>query len=255
MPENAQCRSTRAWFARCLPPALAALALGAIACGDPAAPGGVVPALPVTAALAPATADYPGAAGYFYFLPPLAPAPLTTGTFDPTLDPVVEICRLDAGGQCVLPLAAVLTGASQGSARVRVDTTAQEYVTSWRTGSAPAGNYRVRVLAQSLPLGQVDFRLIALGHENGSSGAVPTFMTNTSVPVQFRIDVGAISAADPAPAVTITSPAAGTVAAAGASISFAGTATDLPDGDLSSAIRWTSSLDGALAPARRSPPR
>ncbi|MHB9033461.1 MAG: S8 family peptidase [Anaerolineae bacterium] len=49
-----------------------------------------------------------------------------------------------------------------------------------------------------------------------------------------------------APVVTITSPADGAIFASGTSISFSGTATDNEDGDLSSSLVWTSSLDGQI---------
>jgi hypothetical protein len=48
------------------------------------------------------------------------------------------------------------------------------------------------------------------------------------------------------PAVTITAPAGGAIVQPGASITLTATATDAEDGDLSSAVGWTSSLDGLL---------
>lgn len=49
-----------------------------------------------------------------------------------------------------------------------------------------------------------------------------------------------------APVITITSPASGTTAETGQIITFTATAQDNEDGDLSSAISWQSSLDGAI---------
>ncbi|MCK4622077.1 MAG: Ig-like domain-containing protein [Desulfuromonadales bacterium] len=48
------------------------------------------------------------------------------------------------------------------------------------------------------------------------------------------------------PTVTITAPLDGSTFAEGTSISFAGTATDAEDGDLTASLAWTSSLDGAI---------
>jgi len=48
------------------------------------------------------------------------------------------------------------------------------------------------------------------------------------------------------PAVSIQSPADGTSVNAGTSISFSGSASDCPEGDLSSGLVWNSSLDGDL---------
>jgi len=49
-----------------------------------------------------------------------------------------------------------------------------------------------------------------------------------------------------APVVTITAPADGTSVSDGTSITFTGTANDAEDGDISTGISWSSSLDGAL---------
>src|SRR5205823_908540 len=51
---------------------------------------------------------------------------------------------------------------------------------------------------------------------------------------------------DAAPAVAIAAPAAGSVFAPGAAITFTASATDAEEGDLGAAIHWTSSRDGAL---------
>jgi len=52
--------------------------------------------------------------------------------------------------------------------------------------------------------------------------------------------------ANSAPTVTISSPANGSSYSDGAVISFTGLASDAQDGDLSSALAWTSSIDGAI---------
>jgi hypothetical protein len=49
-----------------------------------------------------------------------------------------------------------------------------------------------------------------------------------------------------APVVTITGPADGSSFAAGTNVSFAGTASDTEDGNLSGSLTWTSSIDGAI---------
>ena len=49
-----------------------------------------------------------------------------------------------------------------------------------------------------------------------------------------------------APVVAITSPADGSTHDSGATINFAGTATDVEDGDLTASLVWTSDIDGAL---------
>jgi subtilisin family serine protease len=52
--------------------------------------------------------------------------------------------------------------------------------------------------------------------------------------------------ANTAPTVAITGPADGTAVTQGDSVTFTGTANDTQDGDLTSALAWTSSLDGSI---------
>ncbi len=60
------------------------------------------------------------------------------------------------------------------------------------------------------------------------------------------ITVTVNSPANTAPVVTITAPADGTSVSEGTSLTFTGTANDAEDGDISSSISWSSSIDGAL---------
>ena len=55
-----------------------------------------------------------------------------------------------------------------------------------------------------------------------------------------------INAANTAPTVTITSPADGSSFTVGNSVSFAGTANDTEDGDISANLSWSSSIDGNI---------
>jgi len=52
--------------------------------------------------------------------------------------------------------------------------------------------------------------------------------------------------ANPAPSVSISSPASGATFSSGTAVSFNGSATDTPDGVLSGSLVWTSSIDGFL---------
>jgi large repetitive protein len=58
--------------------------------------------------------------------------------------------------------------------------------------------------------------------------------------------VAAQGAANTAPTVQITAPANGATFLQGASITFTGTATDTQDGNLTAALAWTSSINGAI---------
>jgi hypothetical protein len=60
------------------------------------------------------------------------------------------------------------------------------------------------------------------------------------------INVTVTSLAGNVPQISITAPTDGTSVVEGTPLTFTGTASDTEDGDLSAAITWTSSLDGAL---------
>jgi hypothetical protein len=63
----------------------------------------------------------------------------------------------------------------------------------------------------------------------------------------FQLDnIRLNTAANNAPVVTITGPADGSTFEAGASISFAATANDAEDGNISANLSWSSSVDGAI---------
>lgn len=64
----------------------------------------------------------------------------------------------------------------------------------------------------------------------------------------FRVDLASDGGGpgNATPSVNISAPSDGTSVSDGTAISFAGSASDAEDGDLSSAISWSSSLDGTL---------
>ena len=66
-----------------------------------------------------------------------------------------------------------------------------------------------------------------------------------------RISIdSALTYLNPSPVVSITSPTDGAVVNAGENVNFSGIATDVPDGDLSDSIKWSSSMDGDLGTGR-----
>jgi hypothetical protein len=70
--------------------------------------------------------------------------------------------------------------------------------------------------------------------------------TTTSNLATVSITVNAVAPPNTAPSVTITSPANGASFPVGQSVSFTGTANDVEDGNLTSAMSWTSSRDGVI---------
>ncbi|MEM8932538.1 MAG: trypsin-like peptidase domain-containing protein, partial [Acidobacteriota bacterium] len=103
-------------------------------------------------------------------------------------------------------------------------------------------------------LGHADNLVVALHHCRGSaactgSGGDP----NRGVPIEAIIsDLGgnlpncALGTGNNLPTVTITAPADGTVVDQGVNVTFAGTANDPEDGDLTSSLAWSSSIDGSI---------
>jgi len=69
---------------------------------------------------------------------------------------------------------------------------------------------------------------------------------NTSAQQSAYIPLGGTVEPNTAPTVTITSPVNGAEFEAGATIEFAGSASDPEDGDLTARIAWTSDLDGPI---------
>ena len=99
--------------------------------------------------------------------------------------------------------------------------------------------------------------LHALGHALGlaHSDVVGAVMEATYAGVRRTLhqdDINGITALYPsgpvnqAPSVTISSPADGSVYSSGATVSGAGSANDDEDGDVTSSIGWTSSIDGSI---------
>ena len=90
----------------------------------------------------------------------------------------------------------------------------------------------------------------------GSGGAFSTVLSVGSHTITATVtDSGSLQSSDAVavtinpntpPSVTISTPSNGAHFAAGASISFAGSATDAEDGALTAGLSWTSNLDGAL---------
>lgn len=102
-----------------------------------------------------------GASGFFFRLWSL-PEPLSAGTFDGGLSPVVEICRM-SGESCGPVLATFARTSGSYGRRVTVNAAEQVYEVGWPTAStgAAAGQvYRVRVRVGPRELGFVDVRMV-----------------------------------------------------------------------------------------------
>jgi hypothetical protein len=175
---------------------------------------------------------------HFYFLPPLVPSPNATGTFDATLSPTVRICEW-SGAACAQVLATFTTSSGPGSETVRLDASAEEYVANWHTDQFsldPAKTYRIAVLVAGTELGHADVDVVQNGAQlrNVQTGEYVGLVNGRTLPIKFRIEVGAVR---------VVGPAGATVSAPG------GTATlEIPPGALAGDAGITVQPSSAVPP-------
>ena len=155
-------------------------------CDDVAGP--VTSAPEVTSQLV--KASNPGVAG-FHFLQPLAGNPVFSGVFDGSLSPTVDIC-LPAGQGCSLPLIARYTMTSGvGSEVIKVG--ASQYFVNWQTKQfrlTPSTVYRIRVSVGTTALGYTDVTVV--NNASSSIGGTAMLVSGSTLPIRFRIEVGAV---------------------------------------------------------------
>lgn len=147
-----------------------------------------------------------GGNGHFFFLPPLGPTPQPNGAFNPRLAPVVEICVLNQlRTACAAPPFASFTrtGGTMGET-IAVDPGHERYAVDWDTGDygLADGVYRVFVRSgpsgtESKELGYADVAIAQdalVAHQMAGPGTL-SLATGQTLPIQFRIEEGALCAA------------------------------------------------------------
>ena len=176
--------------------ALTVVAAGAAACYVDSGPTEVPSAAPRVAyryaGADLAYASQKAAATHFFFLPPLGQGGSNSGSgtaFDPSLDPVVEVCRL-SNGACSGALLAVFTSAGKGPEAVHISNEA--YSVEWnapRVGLDVASLYRITVKVLTTELGHTD-----VSFRTGAPGASPvaSFQAGQTVSIRVRIEKGAV---------------------------------------------------------------
>lgn len=102
----------------------------------------------------------------FYWLPPMVANPMTNGTFDAELSPVVEICPL-AGNACDPASGLVETFVMDGSGSTGIRVSDSHYIVNWHLGDydlTASTNYRITVFAgPGVLLGYADVELVSNG--------------------------------------------------------------------------------------------
>jgi len=132
---------------------------------------------------------------FFYWLPPMVPAPTTSGVFDPTQSPVVQICLLSAGA-CVAgePLATFTMSSGPGSV-IRVSTSDEHYIVNWHTDQfslTPGATYRITVLIAGVPVGFADVLVGKNASElkNVNTDEFVPLVDDRTLPIKFRLEQG-----------------------------------------------------------------
>ena len=176
----------------CLRSMTAVILLFAAACSDsdlPTATPRVRPALSISDGAN-------GGNSHFFFLPPIVPAPAPAGAFDGAVSPEVRICEWN-GTACVLEIAAFSLTSGTGGELITVDPVSQHYHVNWHTKLFALGlgtRYRIRVLVGAQELGHADVNPVSGGQglKNVDTGEYIALKDGSTLPIKFRIEVGAI---------------------------------------------------------------
>jgi formylglycine-generating enzyme required for sulfatase activity len=137
----------------------------------------------------------------FYFLPPMVKAPAYSGTFDPNLSPVVEICGSTAC-EAVHAWYSMTDGTTAD--RVELNLEVESYQLRWSTkdtGAEVGQTYRLLVKVGDVLLGFADVQLFDNGREakNMRTGETIALVGNV-LPVHFRIETGIVGSVLVSPA-------------------------------------------------------
>lgn len=141
----------------------------------------------------------PGGNPHFFWLSPMVKKAEYGGLFDASvLDrTVVEVCEMKAGA-CTLVM--TFGAAGQGAAELRIEggDDDRHYHAVWHTKTAnldPARDYRVRVRVSNALLGHADIDVVRNGKDakDVDQNKYVVLVNGSSLPIKFRIEVGAVS--------------------------------------------------------------
>jgi hypothetical protein len=144
---------------------------------------------------------------HFYWSTPIVADPGAGGTFDPTQQPVVQVCEWN-GSTCVATVAEFRPGS--GADGIKVDIDAERYHVNWHTGECNRGPcvlkeariYRIRVLVAGLEAGHADVYLVSsrAAVKQVNTAAYVPLVSGTTLPIRFRLEHGLTLFAADAPA-------------------------------------------------------
>ncbi|TVR54178.1 MAG: Ig-like domain-containing protein [Gemmatimonadales bacterium] len=136
--------------------------------------------------------------GGFYWLPPMAPEPEVTGSFDAELAPRVRICAWD--GECAAVVTEFTREGSPASTTVRVDEDDEHYIVNWHTERFdldPGTPYRILVIVDGPAagsewiLGYADIRVVASARDlRNVDPAELGVVRGRTLPIRFRVEAG-----------------------------------------------------------------
>jgi len=136
---------------------------------------------------------------HFFFLPPIVPQRTFTGTFNPALKPVVEICQLDVtADEKHTPIGCTPGVDPINPGPVTADLAGQHYKVNWDTrqsGISPDNFYRIQVFGslkgELLGFADVDPVNNGSGLKNVNTGEYIGLVDGRTLPIKFRIERGA----------------------------------------------------------------
>lgn len=145
---------------------------------------------------------------HFYFLQPMVAAPSYSGSSDADASPTVAICKWDAGaGACESMIAVFSMAEGTGSERLRYDASGEKFEVNWHTDRcldgpctlSSASTYRLRVLIGATELGHADVVVGANAQQlkNVNTNEFIPLVNGRTLPVKFRIEVGAVALIPP----------------------------------------------------------
>jgi hypothetical protein len=130
---------------------------------------------------------------HFFFLPPMVPKPAFSGTFNPNLGPVAQVCTLAVIGgttACDPSIPVINLGPMQQ------DASNQQYQVNWNTGTTnvvTTSTYRIQVFAANELLGFADVQPITNGSmKNKVTGDTVALVDGRTLPIKVRIESGAL---------------------------------------------------------------